>query len=101
MHAKSKFLRPVTNRVYVTVMSATDPTGYVQPRAITWSDGRTFPIEAVRDFRPADTVGLDLQGDCYTVIIQGQEKHLFFEHTSPTVSHSRPGRWFVEVQTIG
>ena len=42
-------------KVYVKVDSTFDPTGYMQPTSITWSDGRTFPIETVRDFRPAGT----------------------------------------------
>ena len=42
-------------KVYVKVDSTFDPTGFMQPTSITWSDGRTFPIETVRDFRPAGT----------------------------------------------
>ena len=67
-------------RVYVRVASEFDSTGYMQPTSITWADGRTFPIETVRDFRPAGTADNDCNGDCFTVLIQGQEKHLFFEH---------------------
>ena len=44
--------RPTPQRVYVKVTSEFDATGYMQPRAITWADGRTFAIDAVRDFRP-------------------------------------------------
>ena len=66
-------------RVYVSVSSIFDSTGYMQPTSITWTDGRTFPIESVRDYRPADAS----HKDCYTVIIRGQEKHLFFERTDP------------------
>ena len=51
--------RPTPQRVYVKVTSEFDATGYMQPRAITWADGRTFAIDAVRDFRPA---GLRLPG---------------------------------------
>ena len=67
----------------------------MQPRQIIWGDGRTYPIEQVRDFRPASTIA-DLPGDCYTVIIKGQERHLFFERADRTFP-SRFGRWFVEV----
>lgn len=67
----------------------------MQPRAITWADGRTFAIDAVRDFRPAGTLGCDCRGDCYTVVIRGEEKHLFFERVDPLFS-GRVGRWFVE-----
>ena len=41
-------------KVYVAVNSDFDSTGYMQPRSITWSDGRTFKIDAVKDYRPAD-----------------------------------------------
>ena len=84
-----------TERVYVKVTSEFDATGYMQPVAITWSDGRTFPIEKVRDFRPAGMAGNDLAGDCFTVLIQGREKLLFFEHIDPRFT-GRLGRWFVE-----
>ena len=52
-------------------------------------------IGSVRDFRPASTIA-DLPGDCYTVIIKGQERHLFFERAD-RMFPSRFGRWFVEV----
>lgn len=81
-------------RVYVSVTSSFDATGYMQPTAITWIDGRIFPIEHVRDYRPADSSETS-HGDCYTVVIHSQEKHLFFERTDPLFS-SRIGRWFVK-----
>jgi hypothetical protein len=84
-----------TERIYVKVTSDFDSTGYMQPKSITWADGRTFPIDAVRDFRPAGAANNDFSGDCFTVLIQGQEKHLFFEHIDRRFS-GRIGRWFVE-----
>lgn len=87
---------PHMERVYVKVNSDFDSTGYMQPKSITWADGRTFPIDAVRDFRPAaGTANNNFSGDCFTVLIQGQEKHLFFEHIDRRFS-GRIGRWFVE-----
>ena len=74
-----------TERVYVKVTSDFDSTGYMQPKSITWEDGRTFPIEAVRDFRPAGAANNDFSGDCFTVLIQGQEKHLFFRTHRPAL----------------
>lgn len=82
-------------RVYVKVASQFDSTGYMLPTSITWADGRTFPIEMVRDFRPAGTADNDFSGDCFTVLIHGQEKHLFFERIDPRFT-GRLGRWFVE-----
>ena len=82
-------------RVYVKVNSDFDSVGSVTPRAIIWKDGRTFKVDAVRDFRPASVLGPGHCGDCYTVMIRGEERHLFFERTS-TSDKSRLGRWWVE-----
>ena len=57
-------------RVYVKVNSDFDATGYMQPRAIIWEDGRTFRIDAVKDFRPASSIERNLPGDCYTIVIK-------------------------------
>lgn len=82
-------------KVYVKVNSDFDSTGYMVPKAITWTDGRTFEIEAVKDFRPASTLVKGHSGDCYTVVIRGKEKHLFFEKTGDLFT-ARLGRWFIE-----
>ena len=76
-------------RVYVKVDSTFDATGYMQPTSITWADGRTFPIEKVRDFRPARTADNICNGDCFTVLIQGQEKHC----SSSISTHGLLGGW--------
>lgn len=86
-------------RIYVKVTSDFDSTGYMQPRAITWPDGRIFQIDAVKDFRPASALVSGRMGDCYTIIICGEERHLFFEKTSDLFA-SRVGRWFVERPVI-
>lgn len=91
----TQFTRPRPERVYVKVITAFDETGYMCPSMITWSDGRSFKIEKIRDFRPAYSAGNKFQGDCYTVVICGQEKHLYFERTDPMFT-STVGRWFVE-----
>lgn len=96
----SRLTRPRHERVYVKVTTSFDKTGYMKPTAITWSDGRTFEIERVRDFRPASTAGNSSGGDCYTVVIKGQEKYLYFEEANPRFS-GRPGRWFVETISTG
>lgn len=88
-------MKQALERVYVKVSSDFDATGYMHPRAIIWSDGRVFQIDAVRDFRPAASLGAGRTGDCYTIVIGGEEKHLFFEKTSDLFA-SRVGRWFVE-----
>lgn len=82
-------------RVYVKVNSDFDSTGAVTPRAITWQDGRVFKIDAVKDFRPASCMGRRHAGDCYTVMIHGEERFLFFQRTDKAFA-SRLGRWWVE-----
>ena len=57
-------------RKYVKVTSDFDATGYMQPRTITWEDGRVFRIEAVKDFRPAGANHDSLTCGCYTVVIR-------------------------------
>ncbi len=88
-------MRQRMEKVYVKVTSDFDSTGYMVPRTITWADGRTFQIEAVKDFRPASSFDERRSGDCYTVVIHGEEKHLFFEKTNELFA-ARVGRWFVE-----
>ena len=56
---------PHVERVYVKVNSDFDATGYMQPRSITWADGRTFPIDAVKDHRPAACYRQGAEGSCY------------------------------------
>ena len=86
-------------RVYVKVTSDFDSTGYMQPRLITWTDGRVFKIDNVKDFRPAGSDTNNSFCDCYTVVIKGEVKYLFFEKAN--AHHvSRFGRWFVECPTM-
>lgn len=84
---------PLRKRIYVKVNSDFDATGVLVPRCIIWNDGRAFPIDEVRDFCPAARSGHP--GDCYTVLIRGEERFLFFERTDP-MYRNRIGRWFVE-----
>ena len=88
--------KATTQRIYVKVNSDFDSTGAVTPRAIIWSDGRIFRIDAVRDFRPASTMGTGHSCDCFTVIIHGEEKHLYFERIDAHYG-GRVGRWWIEI----
>ena len=93
------FIRPKKpKRVYVEVNSDFDCTGFMQPRSITWADGRTWKIESVKDFRPASSIEHKLPADCYTIMIAGKMKHLFFER-SQDLFPSHFGRWYVETGT--
>ena len=87
-------MKAATKRVYVKVTSVFDATGYMQPRTITWTDGREFEIEAVKDFHPAGIHRDSTTTDCYTVIVKGETKFLYFEKTNHN-QPSRVGRWYV------
>lgn len=82
-------------KVYVKVTSDFDTTGYMQPRSVIWEDGRVFDIETVKDFRLASTLKGRHSGDCYTVVIKGKERLLFFEKTNE-LFESLYGRWYIE-----
>ena len=82
-------------RTYVKVTSVFDATGFMQPKDIIWNDGHIDIIERVKDFRPASCIERGLPGDCYTVVIDGENRHLFFQRTDSRFA-STFGRWFVE-----
>lgn len=98
MSTTGRALYPHKERVYVTVTSEIDTTGFMHPKTLEWTNGRIYPIEEIRDFRPAHTVGTSYSGDCYIVVIRGEEKRLFFE---PAPYPPRFGRWFVEISNAG
>ena len=93
---KKRTHQPRTVRIYVKVISSFDKTGYMQPQSIIWEDGRVFPIDAVTDFRPASMVHAGQLGDCYTVLIKGEPKYLFFQRGN-IMNRTCVGRWWVEV----
>ena len=91
-------MKRILEKIYVKVNSDFDATGYMLPRTITWADGRTFKLDAVSDFRPASARAKVHSGYCYTFVIRGEERFLFFEKTDDLFA-SRVGRWFVERTT--
>ncbi len=78
-----------TERTYVKVNSDFDATGYMQPKSITWTDGRIFKIDAVKDLCPVR------KNERYTIVIKGEERYLFYERPSELLPN-RFGRWYVE-----
>ena len=61
--------------------------GTMLPRIIEWVDGHKY--------EPAPAMKAGGQGDRYTVMIGGQQRYLFFEH-SPEYGNEKIGKWFVE-----
>ena len=82
-------------KVYVEVMVSFDEDGRMLPKMLVWEDGRKYCIDRVTDIRQAAAMKAGGQGDRYTVIINGQQSHLFFER-STNLSGNVIGRWFVE-----
>ena len=79
--------------IEVEVHFATD--GTMLPRIIEWEDGHKYEIDRVLKIQPAPAMKAGGQGDRYTVMIGGQQRYLFFEH-SPEYGNERIGKWFVE-----
>lgn len=86
--------RQKLEKTYVRVCTDFDRTGYMQPLSVTWKDGRIFKIDKIKDFRPANLYRDDWSGYCFTVMIKGEEKLLFYEPADSTFL-SRIGRWYV------
>lgn len=83
------------DRTYVNVDVSFDRTGHLHPKSVTWTDGKTYPVQKIQDCRPGSKTGMTVDCDCYTVVINGNENYLFFERTDPRFN-GRFGRWFVE-----
>ena len=69
--------------------------GTMLPRIIEWEDGHKYEIDRVLKIQPAPAMKAGGQGDRYTVMIGGQQRYLFFEH-SPEYGAEKIGKWFVE-----
>jgi len=86
-------------RVYVAVNVFFSDAGQMLPRSLVWEDGREYEIDRVKDIRPSYAKKAGGQGDRYTIIVNGCERHIFFEH-NPEYGHRDVGRWFVERRQV-
>ena len=82
-------------KTYVPVWVMFDEDGRMLPRALVWRDGLTYGIDRVKDIRRAAARKAGGMGDRYTIMVRGQERYLFFEH-SAEYCDKNPGRWFLE-----
>jgi hypothetical protein len=82
-------------RAYVRVGAEFTEDGIMLPRYLIWEDGQKYEIDRVKYIGQAASLKAGGQGDCYTIMIQGQERKLFFER-SPSLSGMVVGKWFVE-----
>lgn len=82
-------------KAYVDVTVEFDADGRMYPRSLIWEDGMAYAIDRVKAVRPAHAERAGGQGDRYTIMVNGQERYLFFEHSN-NFGDSNIGRWFVE-----
>lgn len=82
-------------KVYVEVVSITNPDGVMMPRAVVWEDGRKFKIDRVSEVKQAAAMRCGGQGDRYTIWIGGKQSYLYFERNA-SLTGNNIGRWFVE-----
>ena len=81
---------------YIDVDVAMNAAGQMQPKVIHWPDGRAYEISKVRGVTPSPALKAGGQGDRYTILLENQERYLFFEHPTDADEADTIGHWFVE-----
>ncbi len=82
-------------REYVDVNVDFDKDGYMLPKMLIWEDGHRYKIDKIKAIQPAPALKAGGQGDRYTIMIEGHERYLFFEHNAD-YGDEKIGKWFVE-----
>ena len=82
-------------REYVDVNVDFDKDGHMLPKTLIWEDGHRYEIDKIRAIQPAPALKAGGQGDRYTIVIEGHERYLFFEHNAD-YGDEKVGKWFVE-----
>lgn len=74
-------------KVYVEVTAVFTEDGRMLPKAFRWEDGTEYEIARIKNVCRAASRKAGGAGVCYTCVICGQEKHLYYEENN---------RWFLE-----
>lgn len=74
-------------KVYVEVTTVFTSDGRMIPKSVRWEDGKEYIIDKVKDCRRVASLKAGGVGDRYTCLIQGFEKHLYYEGNN---------MWFME-----
>jgi hypothetical protein len=82
-------------REYVDVNVDFDKDGRMLPKTLIWEDGHRYEIDRIKAIQPAPALKAGGQGDRYTIVIEGHERYLFFEHNAD-YGDEKIGKWFVE-----
>lgn len=77
-------------KIYVDVNVEFTKDGSLIPKAIHWSDDKTYEIEKITDVRRAASLIAGATGIRYTIYVEGYESHLYYGDNH---------RWFVESKT--
>ena len=80
---------------YVEALVEFAPDGTMLPRILVWEDGHRYEIDRIKAIKAAPARKAGGQGDRYTIMIEGKERSLFFEHNAD-YGNEKIGKWFVE-----
>ena len=87
---KQSVMTSTPYKIYVDVAAEFTPDGQMLPLWIRWEDGKRYMIDKVKHYEKAASRKAGGIGLRYTVMIQGQERYLFYEGNY---------QWFVEAKT--
>lgn len=77
----------VWRKTYVQVTADFYPDGRLRPSVITWSNGKTFHIDQIKQIQRMNARRVPGAGICYTCLVWGKECRLFYEENY---------KWFME-----
>ena len=67
----------MARKVFVLVLAEFSLQGQLNPRSVTWEDGRHFEIDRILDIRQAVSLKVGGSGIRYTCRIRGKQAYLF------------------------
>ena len=74
-------------KVYVDVIAEFTKDGILRPKSFTWSDGKVYEIQRIKDIRRAASLKAGGVGIRYTCVVNGRDSHLYYEDNN---------MWFME-----
>jgi hypothetical protein len=82
-------------KIYVQVNVIFREDGLMLPNEIIWASGVSYKINRITQICYGFTFRTNCVGNRYRVVIDGQERYLYFEQ-NPNSLKNPVGRWFVE-----
>ena len=84
---KDSNMKIVMKKTYVQVTADFYPDGRLRPSKITWSDGKEYHIDQIRQIQRMDSQRVPGTGICYICMVWGKPCRLFYEENY---------KWFME-----